>query len=134
MRFLACLTLMTILLPAAQARAQGLARPTQILEQIVAGLPTADRQLVRVLTATFKPGDRTVAHTHRFPVVVFVLEGAFVLDLAGRAPVVVQAGEAFVEPAGTAMTGYNPSATAPTRVIIVYTSTLETPFLDPLPH
>ena len=32
------------------------------------------------------------------------------------------------------MTGYNPSATEPTKVVIFYVSTVDTPFLDPLHH
>lgn len=27
------------------------------------------------MTASFKPGDRTVFHTHRFPVAVYILDG-----------------------------------------------------------
>jgi quercetin dioxygenase-like cupin family protein len=56
-------------------------------------MPTGDRQEVRVLTAVFKPGDQTVFHTHRFPVTVYILEGAFTLEMEGRAAVTVKAGE-----------------------------------------
>jgi len=85
---------------------------------------------VRVLTASFKPGDKTVTHTHRFPVTVYVLEGSFTLNLKGQAPITVKAGEAMVEPPNVEMTGYNPSATEPTKVVIFYVSTPNTPFLD----
>jgi len=110
---------------------QGLARPNLVLEQVVDGLPRDARQSVRVLTATFKPGDRTVPHTHRFPVTVYVLEGAFTLELKDRPPIVVKAGEAIVEPPNVEMTGYNRSASELTKVVIVYVSTPGTPFLDP---
>jgi hypothetical protein len=40
----------------------------------------------------------------------------------------------MVEPPNVAMTGYNPSATEPTDVVIFYVSTPDTPFLDPLHH
>ena len=116
----------------AQAQHAGVAKPDLLLQQLVDGLPKEDRQLVRVLTATLKPGDKTVHHTHRFPVTVYVLEGVFTLDLKDRPPLTVKAGEAMVEPPNVAMTGYNPSATEPTRVVIFYVSTPETPFLDPL--
>ena len=118
-------------LPAA-AQEKGLARPDLVLQQVVEGLPKEERQSVRVLTATFNPGDKTVHHTHRFPVTVYVLEGAFRLELPGREPLTVKAGEAMVEPPNVAMTGYNPSATEKTRVVIFYVSTPETPFLDAL--
>jgi quercetin dioxygenase-like cupin family protein len=96
-------------------------------------MPRGDKQEVRVLTAGFKPGDKTVFHTHRFPVIVHVLEGAFTLELEGRAPITVKAGEAMVEPPNVKMTGYNRSATEPLRVLIVYTSDPDTPFLDLVP-
>ena len=60
----------------AMAQPANLARPELVLRQIVEAMPRAERQEVRVMTATFKPGDRTVYHTHRFPVTVYVLEGA----------------------------------------------------------
>jgi len=116
----------------AQAQEPGLAKPALVLEQIVEGMPTETRQSVRVLTATFKPGDRTVRHTHQFPVAVYVLEGAFTLELQGRAPLTVRAGEAMVEPPDTEMVGYNRSATDVTKVVIVYVSAPNTPFLDML--
>jgi quercetin dioxygenase-like cupin family protein len=79
-------------------------------------MPRGDTQEVRVLTAGFKPGDKTVFHTHRFPVIVCVLEGSFTLELEGRAPLTVKASEAMVEPPNVKMTGYNRSATEPLRV------------------
>jgi quercetin dioxygenase-like cupin family protein len=105
-----------------------------VLQQIVEGLPTDDKQTVRVMTATFKPGDKTVYHTHRFPVTVYVLEGAFTLELDGRPPLTVKAGEALVEPPKVPMTGYNRSATETTKVVIFYVSANDTPFLDMMSH
>ena len=108
----------------------GLAKPDLLLREIVETMPTAKRQEVRVLTATFKPGDRTVTHTHRFPVTVYILEGAFTLELDGRAPIILKAGEALVEPPLVKMTGYNRSASELTRVVIFYVSEADAPFLD----
>jgi quercetin dioxygenase-like cupin family protein len=115
------------------AAAPNIAKPNMVLQQVVEGLPTADKQTVRVMTATFKPGDKTVYHTHRFPVTVYVLEGAFTLELEGRPPLTVKAGEAMVEPPKVAMTGYNRTA-AETKVVIFYVSTNDTPFLDMMAH
>lgn len=111
-------------------QAQGTAKPETILSEVISGMPRGDKQEIRVLTASFKPGDKTVFHSHRFPVTVFVLEGAFTLEMAGRSPVVVKAGEAFVEPPNVKMTGYNRSTTDALRVVIFYTSDPKTPFLD----
>ncbi len=115
----------------AHAQAPGLAAPTLVLKESVLQMPRSETQEVRVLTASFKPGDKTVFHTHRSPVTVYVLEGRFTLDLEGRASVSLGAGQAFVEPPGVKMTGYNQSATEPLRVVIFYVSEPGTPFLDP---
>jgi quercetin dioxygenase-like cupin family protein len=112
------------------AQDPGTARPQLLVREILQGMPRGDRQEVRVLTATITPGQKTPYHTHRFPVTVYVLEGAFTLEMDGRAPVTVKAGEAMVEPPNIRMTGYNRSATEPARVVIVYVSDPDTPFLD----
>lgn len=114
------------------AQAQGTAKPNLVFSEIVSGMPKGEKQAVRVLTASFKPGDKTVFHTHRSPVTVYILEGAFTLELEGRKPVVVKAGEAFVEPPNVKMTGYNRSTREPLRLVIFYVSDPDTPFLDPV--
>ena len=116
----------------AYAQALGLAAPQLVLKESVARMLKGDLQEVRVLTAAFKPGDRTVFHSHRSPVTVYVLEGQFTLDLDGRPPVVVSTGQAFVEPPNIKMTGYNKSTTDALRVVIFYVSDVGTPFLDPV--
>lgn len=123
--------LAAVLAPAAHAQAPGQAAPTLVLKESVLQMPRSETQEVRVLTASFKPGDKTVFHTHRSPVTVYVLEGRFTLDLEGRAPVTLSAGQAFVEPPNVKMTGYNQSASEPLRVVIFYVSEPGTPFLDP---
>ncbi len=110
----------------------GLAKPNLILKEIVAGLPQNSKNEVRVLTAVFKPGDKTLHHTHDFPVTVYVVEGAFTLELKGQPVKTVKAGEAMIEPPNTEMTGYNRSSTEDTKVVIFYVSAPETSFLKPL--
>jgi quercetin dioxygenase-like cupin family protein len=76
----------------------------------------------------------SMAQEHRFPVTAYVLEGTFTLEMEGRAPVTVKAGQAIVEPPRVKMTGYNRSSTEPMRVVIFYVSDPDTPFLDPAHH
>jgi quercetin dioxygenase-like cupin family protein len=115
----------------AMGQERGVVRPDPlVLREIVSGMPRGERQEVRVLTATFKPGDKTVFHTHRFPVTVYILEGAFTLEMEGRPPVTIKAGQAMVEPPNVKMTGHNRSATDQIRLVIFYVSDPETPFLD----
>jgi quercetin dioxygenase-like cupin family protein len=108
------------------------ARPNVLLKQIVEGMPSGDKQEVSVLTATVKPGDKTPFHTHRFAVTVYILEGAFTLELEGRPPVTIKAGESAVEPPNVKMIGYNRSATEPMKAVIFYVAEPGTPFFDPI--
>ncbi len=112
------------------AHQPGMAAPNLVLSEMVEAMPRGDRQQIRVMTAMFAPGDRTVFHTHRSPVTVYVLEGQFTLELEGRQPVVIGPGKAYVEPPHVKMTGYNRSATEPLKVLIFYVSDPATPFLD----
>ena len=115
----------------ASAQAQSApAPPAPLLKEVVQGMPKGERQEVRVLVATVKPGDKTPFHSHRFPVTLYVLEGVFTLEMEGRAPVTVKAGEAMVEPPQVKMTGYNHSSTEPLKIVIFYVSDPDTPFLD----
>src|SRR6266513_982921 len=116
----------------AMAQEQGAIKPQLLLSQIVEGMPKVEKQEVRVLTATFKPLDKTLFHTHRFPVTVYVLEGAFTLEMEGREPVTVKAGQAIVMPSQVKMTGYNRSSTDPLRLVLFNVSDPGTPYLDPV--
>ena len=72
-------------IPAA-AQEPGFARPNLVLKEGFTGMQRGDKQEVRVLTASFTPGERVVFHSHRSPVTVVIFEGAFTLELEGRAP------------------------------------------------
>jgi len=110
----------------------GVTKPELVLQEVIRGMPKGETQEVRIMTATFNPGDRTVFHTHRFPVAVYILEGTFTLEFEGRKPRAVKAGEGFVEPPGVRMTGFNRSSTEPLHLVIFYVSDPNTPFLDPI--
>ena len=116
----------------AMAQEQSVVKPQLLLSEIVQGMPKGDRQEVRVLMASFQPGDKTLFHTHRFPVTVYVLEGAFTLEMEGREPVTVNAGHAMIMPPQVKMTGYNRSSTDPLRLVIFNVGDPDTPFLDPV--
>ncbi len=116
----------------AMAQEQGVVKPQLLLREIVQGMPKGEKQEVRVLTASFQPGDKTMFHTHRFPVTVYVLEGAFTLEMEGREPVTVKAGQAIVMPSHVKMTGYNRSSTDPLRLVLFNVSDPGTPYLEPV--
>lgn len=102
------------------------------LSELIAGMPKGEQQQIRVLMATLKPGETLERHTHRFPVTSYILQGAFTLELEGRPPVTVRAGEAMVEPPNVKMIAANRSATEPLRIVTFYVSDPDTPFLDPV--
>ena len=124
------LVAVVISLPSSAQEQSSAKPPPPILREIVQGMPKGEKQEVRVLEATVKPGDKTPFHTHRFPVTVYVLEGTFTLEMEGRAPVTAKAGQSIVEPPQVKMTGYNRSSTEPMRVVIFYVSDPDTPFLE----
>lgn len=127
---LAFAVLLASLIAVAQER--GIIKPQLILREIIQGMPKGERQEVRVLTASFQPGERTLFHTHRSPVTVYVSEGAFTMEMEGREPVTVRAGQAMMMPPQVRMTGYNRSSTDPLRLVAFYVSDPDTPFLDPI--
>jgi quercetin dioxygenase-like cupin family protein len=110
--------------------AQEQAQPSVILRETVEGMPRGERQEVLVLAATLRPGQSTAPRTHRFPVVVHVLDGVFTLEVEGREAVTVRAGRSVVEPANVRMTGHNRGDEA-TRLLIFRVADPGTPFLDP---
>jgi quercetin dioxygenase-like cupin family protein len=116
----------------AMAKEGDVIKPQLLMREIVQGMPKGDKQEVRVLTVNFKPGDRTLFHTHRFPVTVYVLEGTFTMEIEGRDPLIVKAGQAMMMPIQEKMTGYNRSTTDQLRLVAFYVSDPDTPFLDPI--
>ncbi len=113
------------------AQDNGMAKLTPVLREVVTTMPRLPEQEVRVLFATLLPGDVTPHHSHRFPVTVFVTEGTFTLALGGREPVTIEAGQAFVEPAGVTMTGFN-RGDVPARMALFYVCDPDAPFADPV--
>jgi quercetin dioxygenase-like cupin family protein len=111
------------------AQDSGMAKLTPLHREIVQGMPMASEQEVRVLFASLLPGDVTPRHSHRHPVTVYMLEGIFTLALDDREPVTIKAGQAFVEPAGIAMTGSN-EGEMPARMALFYVCEPEAPFAD----
>lgn len=113
------------------AQESGMAKLTPLHREVVGGMPIVPEQEIRVLHSTLLPGDVTPYHSHLFPVTVYILEGTFTLELDGREPIAVKAGEVFVEPAGVNMTGFN-RGDVPARMVIFYACAPDTPFADPV--
>jgi quercetin dioxygenase-like cupin family protein len=117
---------------AATSLAQAPNKPVQVMKVSVNGMPTDTVQDIQVMRATMQPGEKSVRHTHNFPVTLYVIEGELKLDIAGQPSVTGKAGDAMIEQANLDTTASNPSATAITKVIMFYASAPNTPFLIPL--
>jgi quercetin dioxygenase-like cupin family protein len=107
-------------------------KPVQVMQAEVKGMPTDAVQDIKVMSATMKPGEKSVRHTHNFPVTLYIVEGELTLNIAGQKPITGKAGEAMIEQANLDTTASNPSATTITKVVMFYASTPKTPFLVPL--
>lgn len=112
------------------AQDSGMAKLTPLHREVMHGMPTAQDQEIRVLFATLLPGDVTPYHSHRHPVTVYMLEGTFTLELDGRDPVNIEAGQVFVEPSDVNMTGSN-KGDVPARMALFYVCEPNEPFADP---
>lgn len=129
-RILTFIAALAILIPSyCQAEGNVSVRPSAILTEIIEHMPKGEKQEIRVLTASIEPGARTVFHTHPFPVTLFILEGSFTLEVEGRSPITIKAGQAMVEPTDVKMTGFNRSSTETMRAVLFYVSDPDAPFL-----
>jgi quercetin dioxygenase-like cupin family protein len=113
------------------AAAQEQAPPNVILRETVEGMPRGERQEVQVLAATIPAGRSTAVRTHRFPVTVHVLDGAFTLEAEGRETVTVRAGHSTVAPSNVRVTGHNRGDEA-ARLLFFYVADPGTPFSNPV--
>ena len=76
---------------------------------------------VSVVRINYEPAQRTGRHIHPMPVVGYVLEGSFVVKIAGGGQVHYQAGQSIYEPADTIIEQFdNDSSTQPAVLIAHY--------------
>lgn len=125
-----CLLLLVLMASAAPAFAQDARPDAPLLKETTTEFPKADKLEARVMTATLQPGSTSLWHTHAAPVIVYVLDGEFTLELDGRPAITKKAGEAMLEPINVKMRAANRSK-APAKVLIVQVSDPDQPFLHP---
>ena len=78
----------------------------------------AGRSIVQA-RAEFSPGGAAGKHTHPGEEIGYILEGTLQLEVDGKPPVVLKAGDAFFIPAGTVHDGKN-IGTVPAKVLATY--------------
>ena len=87
-----------------------------LLSKDLAGVP--DKELL-MITVEYPPGGSSPAHTHDAQAMVYVLEGSIVMQVKGKAPVTLTAGQTFYEgPDDVHLVSRNASQTAPARYLV----------------
>jgi quercetin dioxygenase-like cupin family protein len=81
-------------------------------------LSTAGREAV-VARGEFAPGGVVAKHTHPGEELAYVLEGQLVIEMEGKPPQTLKAGEVFFVPAGVVHTAKNGGKT-PAKVLSTY--------------
>jgi len=80
-------------------------------------LPGIESTEMSVWVADIPPGAATGPHLHPTPRFVYVLEGAVVLELDGKAPQTFKVGQAFVEMPGERHNFRNASTAEPAKAL-----------------
>ncbi len=101
-------------MPSASAQAPGFKR----IELQKHDVGTTGREAV-VARAEFDPGAATPRHTHPGEEFAYVLEGELTIEVEGKPPVKLKAGDVFFVPAGQVHVGRNAGKT-PTVVLSTY--------------
>jgi quercetin dioxygenase-like cupin family protein len=93
-------------------------------------LSTPGREAVQV-RAEFDPGAAAGKHTHPGEELGYILEGTLVLEVQGKPPLTLHAGDTFFVPAGIVHDGRN-AGTGKTRVLATYVVEKGKPIATPV--
>ncbi len=89
---------------------------------------------VKVVEVEFRGGQKGAYHKHPCPVVGYIVEGTCLLQVEGQPAQVLQAGEAFFEPADTPILHFdNYSANQPMKFVAYYLLNGEKELIELLP-
>jgi quercetin dioxygenase-like cupin family protein len=81
-------------------------------------LPDIEGKDAVLVTVTVGPGVDSGKHYHPGNELAYVLEGSMVLEVDGKPPVTLKAGETFHVPPNVAHSSRNASTTAPLKVLV----------------
>ena len=109
------------------------AEAAEVKELFAIDLPDYPGKEGRMIEVTYLPGDKDVAHRHDANAFIYVLEGEIVMQLKGKPPVNVKAGETFYEgPTDIHVVGRNASSSKPARFVVVLLKAKGAPVLTPV--
>ena len=85
-----------------------------------------------MITVEYPAGASDPVHRHNAQVMVYVLEGSVVMQVKGKAPVMLRAGDTFYEEPGDVHTvARNASQTAPAKFLVLFVKDKSAPILVP---
>ena len=89
---------------------------------------------VQVKEIMFNPGQRAPRHLHPCPIVGYVAEGSVIYQIEGKPAQTLHQGDAFYEPANTAIARFdNASTDKPLKFIAFYLANGDQPLIQMLP-
>lgn len=115
----------------AQEQLAEIDKPASQLNQILAHKAEVQpgTSEIRVVTATVDPKTAAAWHTHPSPVYVFVQEGALTMEVEGKQPREIKAGEAIAEPLDARMRVVN-RGDQPAKLVVFQISPPQKAFLE----
>jgi len=103
--------------PAAAGPAPADATATPVLTRPLTGIPGKE---ISMTVVEYGPGGASPAHRHNADVLVYVLEGSVVMQVAGGEPVTLTAGQTFYEtPTDVHAVSRNASDTQPAKILAI---------------
>lgn len=86
-----------------------------------------------MITVEYPPGGSSPAHTHNAQALVYVLEGSLTMQVKGKPPVTLVAGQTFYEgPDDVHLVSRNPSNTARAKYVVFFVKGKGAPFVVPV--
>ena len=122
--------LVAVLLCAAGGRLSAQeAKVTPLMTKELADMPGKEALMI---TVEYPPGSKDAPHRHNAHAFVYVLEGTIVMQLKGKQPVTLTAGQTFYEgPGDVHVVGRNASSTKPARFLVLLLKDKGAPVLVP---
>jgi quercetin dioxygenase-like cupin family protein len=122
--------LVAVLLCAAGGRLSAQeAKVTPLMTKELADMPGKEALMI---TVDYPPGSKDAPHRHNAHAFVYVLEGTIVMQLKGKQPVTLTAGQTFYEgPEDVHVVGRNASSTKPARFLVLLLKDKGAPVLVP---
>ena len=101
-----------------------------LLSKDLAGVPGKELSMI---TVDYSPGESSPAHTHHAQALLYVLEGSIVMQVKGKAPVTLTAGQTFYEgPDDVHLVSRNASKSAPAKYLVFMVKDKGAPILTPV--